>query len=257
MSFKRTIAAVTASGVAALGLTTAGAGAASAATTCTTSAQYGQCGPYDDGAYTIKNNMWNESPSSTQTLTASSQNAWSITGSDPDADNSVSPVKTYPEDEENFSGPLLYDTTVLQNFALSAVPTCTADASWEVAADNWVNATPGGTDPIEVMVWENVCNQYPAGSNTGKTITINGQTFDLYAKTGTDPTYTLVSTTNVKSGVVHDLDIFNWLESLGYFSNVDSLAQLNMGVEIVSTNGAGLTWTFTTSNNSVVSSISG
>jgi hypothetical protein len=30
-----------------------------------------------------------------------------------------------------------------------------------------------------------------------------------------------------------------------------------MGEEIVSTNGAKLTWTFTTCNNSVVSSISG
>ena len=52
MRLRRTVAAVAASGVAALGITVSDVGNASAdtaatAATCTTSAQYGECGPYD------------------------------------------------------------------------------------------------------------------------------------------------------------------------------------------------------------------
>ena len=220
-------------------------GVANAATTCTTSAQYGQC-PY--GAYVVDNNMWGEVSGSSQTLTATSADAWSITGSEPSGGG----VKTYPESEENIAGPALNTIqTINQNFTLAKAPACNASSSWEVAADDWLNGIAGSPKAIEIMVWEDNCHQYPAGSNTGRSITINGQTFDLYAKTGIDPTYSLVSTTNVTSGRVHLVDTVNWLEGLGYFSSSAALEQLNMGEEIVSTNGAKLTWTFSKSSNSI------
>ena len=221
-------------------------GVAHAATTCTTSAQYGECAY---GAYVVNNNMWGKVTGSAQTLTASSANDWSITGSEPSGGG----VKSYPDSQENISGPPLHTIqTIDQNFTLTAVPTCNASSSWEVAADDWLNGVAGSPHPIEIMVWEDTCHQYPAGSNTGHTITINGQTFDLYAKTGTDPTYSLVSTTNVTSGTVHLIDTVNWLEGLGYFSSTAALEQLNMGEEIVSTNGAKLKWTFDKSSNNIV-----
>jgi len=221
-------------------------GIANAATTCTTSAQFGECAY---GGYTLNNNMWGEVSGSAQTLTASSANDWSITGSEPSGGG----VKSYPENSEDISGPALGTIqTTDQNFTLTAVPSCNASSSWEVAADDWLNGIAGSAHPIEIMVWEDTCNQYPAGSNTGHTTTFNGQTFDLYAKTGADPTYTLVSTTNVKSGTVHFMDTVNWLEGLGYFSSTAELDQLNMGEEIVSTNGAKLTWTFDRCFNNIV-----
>lgn len=222
-------------------------GVANAATaTCITSAQYGKC---TYGSYTLNNNMWGEVSGSSQTLTATSANDWSVTGSEPSGGG----VKSYPENSEDISGPPLETIqTTDQNFGLSAAPACNASSSWEVAADDWLNGVAGSANPIEIMVWEDTCHQYPAGSNTGKTITLNGQTFDLYAKTGTDPTYTLVSTTNVTSGTVHFMETVNWLENLGYFSSTAALDQLNMGEEIVSTNGAKLTWTFDKSNNNIV-----
>jgi len=215
------------------------------AATCTTSAQFGEC---SYSPYVLNNNMWGEVTGSSQTLTASSSNDWSITGSEPSGGG----VKTYPEDQENYSDPPLSSLqTIVQNFTLTAVPACNASSSWEVAADNWLNADAGSSNAIEVMVWEDNCHQFPAGSNTGDTLTINGQKFGLYAKTGTDPTYSLVSTTNVTSGTIHMADIFNWLKNLGYIKSSDGLSQLNMGEEIVSTNGSKLTWTYDRSNDSV------
>jgi hypothetical protein len=220
--------------------------ASAAATTCSTSAQFGQC---SYSPYTLNNNMWGEVSGSAQTLTASSASDWSITGSEPSGGG----VKSYPNNQEDYAGPALNTIqTTDQNFALTAVPACNSSSSWEVAADDWLNGVAGSPNAIEIMVWEDTCHQFPAGSNTGKTITINGQTFDLYAKTGSDPTYSLVSTTNVTSGTVHFIDTVNWLEGLGYFSSSAELEQLNMGEEIVSTNGAALTWTFDKSNNNVV-----
>jgi hypothetical protein len=216
------------------------------AATCTTSAQFGEC---SYSPYILNNNMWGEVSGSSQTLTGSSFNAWSITGSEPSGGG----VKTYPEDQENFSNPPVSTLgTVVQNFTLTAVPACNASSSWEVASDDWLNADAGSPNAIEIMVWEDNCHQFPAGSNTGKTITINGQTFDLYAKTGTDPTYSLLSTTNVTSGAIHMAIIFNWLKNLGYIKSSDGLSQLNMGEEIVSTNGSKLTWTYDKCNDSVV-----
>jgi Glycosyl hydrolase family 12 len=232
-----------------LGLTAAVAvnlGGVAYAATCTTSAQYGEC---SYSPYVLANNMWGEVSGSTQTLSASSYNDWSITGSEPNSGG----VKTYPENDENYSGtPVDLINTIDQNFALTAVPACNSSSKWEIASDDWLNATAGEPGAVEVMVWEDNCHQIPAGSNTGDTTTFNGQTFDLWAKTGTNPTYTLVSTTNVTSGLVHMADTFNWLGSLGYISGNDGLEQLNMGIEIVSTNAAKLTWTFDKSNNNVV-----
>ena len=222
------------------------------AAACTTSAQYGEC-PYSP--YVLNNNMWGEVSGSSQTLTATSYNDWSITGSEPDTGG----VKTYPEDQENYPDPSLSGISAIdQDFALTAVPACTSTSSWEVAADDWLNSPAGGFSAIEVMVWEDTCNQYPAGKLVpGETLVMGGQTFDLYAQTGADPTYTLESTTNVTSGTINMVSVYDWLEGLGYVSNTDGLSQLNMGEEIVSTgltgsgSSASLTWTYDESNDTV------
>jgi hypothetical protein len=220
---------------------------ARAATTCTTSAQFGTC---SYAPYTINNNMWGEVTGSTQTLTATSAADWSIAGSEPSGGG----VKTYPEDQENYASiPVCTLHTTIHNWSMSAIPAHTGAARWEVASDDWLNATPGSANQAtekEIMVWENTYQTSPAGSNTGKTLTINGQVFDLWAKTGTQPTYSFVSTTNVNSGVIHMVDFLTYLRSLGYVTSADKLVQLNMGEEILSTDGTE-TWTYNGYSNSV------
>jgi hypothetical protein len=194
--------------------------------------------------------MWGEVPGSQQTLTAASASTWTITGTEPAGGG----VKTYPEDSENYSDPVGSLNTTIQNWSMSAIPAHTGSGDWEIAADDWLNGTPGSATQAsekEIMVWENTYGQIPAGSNTGKTLTINGQTFDLWAKTGSQPTYSLVSTVNLSSGVIHMVDILNWLKTLGYVTNTDILVQLNMGEEIVSTGDVPETWTYSLYNNSV------
>jgi hypothetical protein len=243
--------------IAASGLVIAAIGGFAGATpalaaTCTTSAQFGTC---TYSPYVINNNMWGEVSASSQTLTATDYNDWSVTGSEPN----TSGVKTYPENTENFPNPPLSSLqTINQDFGVTATPACNTNdnTSWEVAADDWLNGLPGSQNPIEIMVWEDNCHQYPAGSPVpGDTLTIGGQTFQLYAKTGTNPTYSLVSTSTVTSGTINTAAIFKWLEGLGYITSSDQLSQLDMGTEIVSTNGNNDTWTFDESANEVYGSV--
>lgn len=235
--------------VIAAGMLTSSAVAASAQTQCSTSAQFGMC---NYPPYILNNNMWGQVSESKQTLTATSANDWSVTGSEPSGGG----VKTYPEDQENFNIPISQLNTCIQNFTVSHLPATAPGDSWEVAADDWLNGTPGsGTADIEVMVWVYNYHQYPAGSNTGKVLNIAGtstqpaQQYDLYSNGGT---LSLVSTTNFTSGAVHMADIFGWLRNEGYIPATSVLKQLDFGEEIVSTNGDSDTWTFSRYNNSIV-----
>jgi Glycosyl hydrolase family 12 len=227
------------------GVSVVGVTVASAQTVCATTAQFGECSypPYD-----INNNLWNPVSGSAQTLTATSANDWNISATEPD----TSGVKTYPEIQENYTDSVGSLTTVQQNFSVTP-PAVSSGTSWEIAADDWLNGTPGN-DPngdIEIMVWYDVNNTSPAGSNTGKTLTVGNRTFDLWANTGADPTYTLVSQETVISGTVNFVDYLNFLKSLGYVADTDTLVQLNFGEEILSTNSSPETFTFTKYNNVV------
>lgn len=226
-----------------------GENTAYASTTCTTSAQFGMC---NYPPYILNNNMWGEVPGSQQTLTATSANNWSVTGSEP----STGSVKTYPEDQQNFSIPIGNLNTCIQNFTVSHLPATFPGDSWEVAADDWLNGTPGdtGTSNIEVMVWVWNYHQIPAGGNTGKVLNIAAsgnnpaQQFDLYANSGT---LSLLSTKNFTHGAIHMAIILGWLRNEGYIPANAVLKQLDFGEEIASTNNVSDTWSFSRYNNSV------
>lgn len=235
--------------VAVLGGLLAFAATASAATTCTTSAQFGMC---NYPPYILNNNMWGQVSGSKQTLTATSANNWSVTGSEP----STGSVKTYPEDQMNVTDPISQLNTCIQNFTVSHLPAVAPGDSWEVAADDWLNGTPGdtGVSNIEVMVWTYNYHQVPAGSDTGKVLDIPAsgsnpaQSFELWANSGT---VSLVSKTNFTHGAIHMAIILNWLKNGGYIPANAVLKQLDFGEEIASTNNVSDTWTFSRYNNSI------
>jgi hypothetical protein len=232
---------------------TLGTPSASAQTQCMTTADNGVCGPY--GAYAVNNNVWNPISGQTDTLTATSENAWSVVAVVPN--QTPKAVTAYPEVQENYASiPVSSLTTVQQNFDVSHVPSKQGVGAWEIAADDWLNGTPGNepNGAIEIMVWYDVDQTSPAGSNTGKTLTVGNRTFDLWASApagSADNTLSLVSQETVTSGTVNFVDYLNFLEGLGYVTGTDTLQQLNFGEEILQTNDADATFTFSSYNNVV------
>ncbi|HEY0938072.1 MAG TPA: hypothetical protein VGD91_30555 [Trebonia sp.] len=226
------------------------------AATCMTSARFGQCGPYDYNTYHVSNNMWGSTPGSSQTLTASGMNSWSVVSTVPYGLNSKGfiNVESYPNSSENLTNtPLGNYSTLNQSFNVTKVPACSTHDAWEIAADDWLNALPGQSGTIEVMVWEDVCHTQPRGSYTGNQTKIGNQTFQLWYSGTNGVTLSLVPVAGnfETSGTIPDIDVFDYLEGLGYLSNLDSVAQLSLGEEILSTNNNPFTWTWRTSDNTI------
>jgi len=225
-------------------------GQANASTLCTVTSQYGEC---SYPPVIIDNNMWGEVPGSAQTLTATQEGNWAVVATEPNYGG----VKTYPEVEQNYNYQVGSLNTVQQVFDADMVPAKTDSTAWDVIADDWINGTPNdpSANMIELAVFEDYHNTQPAGYNTGKSVTLAGQTFDLWVGTGsTDGSeiISLASTTSVTKGTIHLADLFNFLRSTGYLSKTDVLRQLGFGVEVLSTNSQPEKFHFAFYHNNVV-----
>jgi hypothetical protein len=202
------------------------------------SAQYGI---WNQSPYYVYNNMWGISGYSvSQTIYACSHSNWYVTA-DMNNDNGDGHVKTYPNSQRDFN-----NTTIS---SLSSVTSTFAQTSpgtgiYEDAYDIWLNglATSGST---EVMIWTQNHGQTPSGSVQG-TVTVDGRTFTVW-KSGSYIAF--VANSNFTSGTVNLLAFFQYIIGKGWIPSSSTLSQVCYGVELVSTNGAPATFSF--SNYSV------
>jgi Glycosyl hydrolase family 12 len=230
--------------------------ATKAATTCTTSAQFGLC---SYAPYAVNQDEWNPATGSTQELTATSNNDWSVTTSQP----AGAYVRTYPDISEELPGlPYSDYSTAVQTFTDSVSFT---SGTGETAADLWLNGTPGTSDfsaaTVEIMVWTDNNGRTPAGTDT-TTATINGQNFQVWECNTSGCVNSLghvffafVLEGNETSGQIHDVDTINWLISNGLLSASLPFNQIDYGAEFGSlTQTSAGTLSFTTYNNFLVPS---
>jgi hypothetical protein len=220
---------------------------------CTTTADTGSC---SYPPYYISNNVWNPVPGASQTLSADSVNLWAARATIPTGGSNV---VSYPAVFYDLPTPIAISDlqTADQNFSLEAVPTCTADSNWEVASDNWLNST-SSSDGVEIMVWENVCHVAPGSSNddTGKTVTVGGQNFELWYNPDGDhgqQVIDFVSDSNITNGLINFAPMLRYLVNTGYVPASDTLVQLDMGEEIWSTGGNPETFTYNGYSTTVTS----
>jgi hypothetical protein len=231
MKLRSKVSALAVAALAALGVGLASVPAMAA--TCTTSAQFGQC---SIPPYTVSNNIWGQVTGSSQTLTVDSKDSWGFDSSEP---TTPAGIKAYPNISQNYNvslGALSATGSVQQTMSYGVPPE--APGHWEVAADNWLDATAGQPGAIEVMVWTYNHGETPAGSDTGN-VTLDGQSWQLWVKNGggTDPTYTFLLNGSQLSGTVHFLNMMKELRLLGYITNSDVLKQLAYGVEVADDSG--------------------
>jgi hypothetical protein len=113
---------------------------------------------------------------------------------------------------------------------------------YNVAYDIWINgvATAGCT---EVMIWTENYNQVPAG-NKMQTVDLGGRTYDVWKSGGSQTYIAFVPTAKMTAGTIDLLEIFTWIISKNWIPSSSTIGQICFGVEIVSTNGTNVTFTF-------------
>jgi len=194
-------------------------------------------GMWANGGYFVANDMWNSSGYSvTQTLYACAYNDFYVVAS---MDNSSGDgaVKTYPNVHMDFNEP---EISSLHSVTSTFAETSPQVGIYEDAYDIWINgvASSGST---EIMIWTENHGQVPSGSVLA-TVTIGGRSYQVY-KSGSYIAF--VAETNFTSGTMDLLAFFDWVIAQGWMPANSTLGQVDYGAELVSTNGAPATFTFT------------
>jgi hypothetical protein len=147
-------------------------------------------------------------------------------------------VKTYPDVHEDFgSAPAVSSFTSISSSFAHAGPHV---GIYEFAYDIWLNGVAGPSS-IEVMIWTDNFNQVPSGS-VQETFMLGGQSYQVW-KSGNYIAF--VDTTNVTSGTLDLLAIFNHLIAKGWVPSNATLGAIDYGVELVSTGGMDATFAVT------------
>ena len=197
------------------------------------SAQYGI---WNQSPYYVYNNMWGISGYSvSQTIYACSYGNWYVTA-DMNNDNGDGHVKTYPNSQRDFNNTAI---SSLNSVTSTFAETSPGTGIYEDAYDIWLNglATSGST---EVMIWTQNNGQRPSGSVVGS-VTVGGHSFAVW-KSGSYIAF--VANSNFSSGTVNLLAFFQYIISKGWIPSSSTLSQVCYGVELVSTNNAPATFTF-------------
>jgi hypothetical protein len=193
-------------------------------------------GIFNNGGYFVFNNMWNAAAGpGPQTLYACSYHSWYVVS---DQADDAGAVETYPNVQMNFNDvPLSSFAGITATFA----ETSPRVGIYEEAFDVWLDGV-AQPESIQVMVWVDVFNRTPLGSQV-TTTTLAGRTYGVW-KTSDGLQITLVSTETFTAGTVDLLGIFDWTMAQGLVPHAATLGQIDFGVEIVSTGGASATYEF-------------
>jgi hypothetical protein len=220
-----------------------GGGAGAGGSTCTNAPHVLPLNPSNPqdgitlGAFYVDTDTWNAaSYQVSQTMYVCDYNSWYVVASMDNATGDGA-VKTYPDVHEDFgAAPALSSFSAISSSFAHAGPHV---GIYEFAYDMWLNgvASSGST---EVMIWTDNFNQVPSGS-LQETVTFDGQSYQVY-KNETGSYIAFVETTNVTSGTVNLLEIFNHIIAKGWIPSTSTLGAIDYGVELVSTNGADATF---------------
>lgn len=199
---------------------------------------------WSDGGYILHNNMWNaKGYKVSQTVYACAYDNWYLVAT---ADNSKGDgaVKTYPNVHKDYhdwstgAEPRLDSfATLTSSFAATSPPV----GIYDVAYDIWLNGVPGNR---EVMIWTQNHRQVPFGALVDQNVMLSGHSWDVYAESG-NSYLAFVPSEPLPSGSLNLKEMLDWLTAQGRIPANATLGQICYGVEVVSTDGAPATFTFT------------
>lgn len=208
------------------------------ASTCTTSAAQGSCGPYDysqitssDGTGTyVNNDVWSPVSGWSEVLTAANPGSWSVVANMPAGNNSV---VSYPDVQELYNNVPLSSYTSLTSAFTEAMNPHSGTLS-EAAYDLWLNNWN-----YEVMIWNDNYGEDLSDDTDLGPATVSGQNFEVYRNGpgGSGEELIVSLDKNEQSGTVDILGILKWLQGKGYLPSGATLTSIDYGWEILSTGG--------------------
>jgi len=189
-------------------------------------------GAWNNGGYILYNNEWNNS-AGPQTIWADSFHHWGAESNQP-AGNTA--IETYPCVQKNFKNVPVRSFRMIRTGFTEFMPSNKTGLDAEAANDVWLNDYK-----IEVMIWVDNHGQRPSGNVIGHA-KIYGQKFAVWHG-GSDYTFALSHREN--RGVTHILASIYWLINHEQIAANVTVAQVNFGWEIASTDGEARNFTMT------------
>jgi hypothetical protein len=181
-------------------------------------------GQWNNGGFTIDNNMWNGG-AGPQTTWANSYQHW---GSESRQKAGNTAIETYPCVIKNYNSPRVSSFRLIQNGYTESMPRDHQGLHAEAADDVWLN-----NYAIEVMIWVDRVGRPVYAKVIGR-VTMYGQRFVIY-KLGTE--YIFVMQRQVTSGRTHVLAAIQWLQKHHFVKTNATLRSVEFGWEIASTGG--------------------
>jgi hypothetical protein len=177
----------------------------------------------------VDNDAWNGGHGP-QTMNVCNQSSWYATSDQP---NEGGAVETYPDTEYDVGGRATPSTTPISGYT-SITSTFSEDypsaGSWDAAYDLWLNNW--STETMIWNQWSGAQAYWPGVATTS--VTLGGVAYKFYDNGGE---LMFFRDTQVASGSVDILAVYQWLVANGYVSASDVPTQLEYGVEICSTSG--------------------
>lgn len=193
-----------------------------------------QWGTWQNGGYTLYNNIWG-SGAGPQTIWANSYSNWGVWANHPNTGG----VKSYPNASRPVNRRLSSLGTLRSSFNVS-VP---GSGAYTSAYDIWAN-----NNAYEIMLWMNKAGPVGPLGSYQTTVSVGGHSWQVYrGSNGANEVFSFVRTSNTNSGTVDIRAVMNWIRGRGWFGDV-TVGNAQFGYEITSSSG-GLN--FTTNSYSV------
>ncbi|NUQ90983.1 MAG: hypothetical protein HOQ43_21280 [Glycomyces artemisiae] len=182
-------------------------------------------GTWQNGAYTLYNNVWG-SGYGPQSIWANSYSNWGVWANHPNTGG----IKSYPNVSYTLGRTVSSMGNVSSNFNVT-VPTGSGLA-YNTTYDVW-----GNGHAHEIMIWTQWYG--PVGPIGGQQTTVNlgGRNWRYHqGSNGSNPVYSFLAESQFTSGSVNITAICQWLVNTGRMPNV-RIDQIQLGWEITSSSG--------------------
>jgi hypothetical protein len=208
-------------------------------------------GTHGYGSYVVTQDVWNPEKI-TQTMHACNFNSFYVKAT---VGNEGGAVQSYPSSYENIN-----DTEISAYKAITSdyrfTPPTGAGLDFEYAYDIWLGGATSWANPqthTEMMIWDYVDGQVPAGSVVATT-TLDNATWKVWFAGGIGQSngdiVTFERTTQSKSGATNLLTFFDYAAKHNYLVSKKSthLWQIDFGSELCATPSGGATFDLTDFN---------
>ena len=191
-------------------------------------------GTWNNGGYTVYNNVWGRGYGP-QTIWANSYSNWGVWANHPNTGG----IKSYP----NSTRPVNRQLSSLNTASSSFNVTSPNGGAYTTAYDIWAN---GHT--YEIMLWMNKFGPVGPIGSFQTNASVGGHSWAVYrGSNGSNQVFSFIRSSNTNAGTVDIRAIMNWIRSRGWYGDV-TLSSVQFGYEITSASGG---MNFTTNAYSV------